>query len=1291
MKPFVVPALIALSFFLPAFRLAAQEKDKPIRALLVIGGCCHDYNAQRKIITEGVSTRANVEWVVSYDPDTGTQHKNPAYDNPDWAKGFDVIVHDECTAGVTDAPFIEQRVLKPHRDGLPAVVLHCAEHSYRSEGFPKDTPWFQFTGVGSTGHGPQQPIEVSYVDGEHPITRGLAGWKTINEELYNNVRLYDTAHALARGKQTVKNRRGQERTEDFVVAWTNLYQGKTRVFATTLGHNNQTVADSRYLDLVTRGLLWAVDKLDDKHLKPNKTEAKVQVERPAMPANRQKIAASLKAPEGFELTVFAAPTEVNYPTVVAATPTGELFVGIDEMGSLGRKAGRGRILRCADRDGDGIADEFKTFATMDHPRGLVWDGATNTLYVQHPPFLTAYTDANGDGVADRSEVLVKGTTNEKAQAERGADHTTNGMRLGIDGWLYIAMGDFGCTKAVGKDGTELTKYGGGVVRVRTDGSGLEEYTAGQRNIYDVAIDPLMNAFTRDNTNDGDGWDVRLSHIVPTANYGYPRLFKNFPGEFVQPLMELGGGSPCGSLYVKEPGLPDGTGDALFTVEWGRNAIMRHPLAPKGAGFEAKEQKWMDLPRGTDMDVDGQGRIYISSWANGGFDYSGPDVGYVVRLTPKGHTSAPLPDLKKASNDELVKQHLASPGTVLRLAAQREILRRGGPMFTSTLKDLAESDAPLDARAAAVFTLGQLRTGDLIDLARRAELREFVLRAVADRKDDPVAPVKAYAEALADANPRVRLVAAWAIGRLGAAQAAEALVTRLGDEDPLVAHVAVNSLVRLRAYDACDKVLDPSTPALVSGAARALAAMHETRVVELLAQKLATQKDATVRAAAYRALCRLAFREADWDGGWWGTRPDTSGPYYKLAEWEGTASVKDLLRAALASESPELLRDLVIDLKRNKVDLPEAAPVVAKLAQDDSPFRQVLLDLLGSKQRLGAEEVALLKPIALSAQESPALRGRALRLLAREVDNEGAMETVVEVLSSVIAAADARATTGNDLSAALAEIPREQRLGRRTDYFAKLAQSDDPARRELAYTFLLNIAQSRNDRGPARPAARRAIDAAWAQPAHSVALLRAIGRTRAAGYNDKIAALRADPRPEVAAAATNAAQQLGLGFSTGPTIAALGFDKTLATVTGTKGDAAKGAEWFTRLACANCHTVSADQPPKGPFLGGIATRYSRTELCESILKPGAKIAQGFETQWFKPAAGDVIEGFVSRESGDEVELRNVQGETIVLKKDAIQRRGKRDFSTMPEGLAANLTPGDLADLLAYLESLKGKQP
>jgi hypothetical protein len=80
----------------------AQEPPKPVRALLVIGGCCHDYASQKDILTKGVSERAHVEWTIAYDPDTTTRHKNPVYDNPDWAKGFDVVVHDECSSDVND-------------------------------------------------------------------------------------------------------------------------------------------------------------------------------------------------------------------------------------------------------------------------------------------------------------------------------------------------------------------------------------------------------------------------------------------------------------------------------------------------------------------------------------------------------------------------------------------------------------------------------------------------------------------------------------------------------------------------------------------------------------------------------------------------------------------------------------------------------------------------------------------------------------------------------------------------------------------------------------------------------------------------------------------------------------------------------------------------------------------------------------------------------------------------------------------------------------------------------------
>ncbi len=230
----------------------AADQVKPLKVLLITGGCCHDYAKQKDILKEGIEARAHAVVDIVYSADRSTKARFDIYEKSDWAKGYDVVIHDECSADVKEMPYV-RNILKAHQEGVPAVNLHCAMHCYRTG----TDDWFEFVGIHSTRHGRQEPIEVTYVDKEHPIAKGLEDWTTINEELYNNLRVFDTAHALARGKQG---------KDEYVVTWVNQY-GKTRVFNTTLGHNNETVADGRYLDLVTRGLLWSCDKLNETYLK----------------------------------------------------------------------------------------------------------------------------------------------------------------------------------------------------------------------------------------------------------------------------------------------------------------------------------------------------------------------------------------------------------------------------------------------------------------------------------------------------------------------------------------------------------------------------------------------------------------------------------------------------------------------------------------------------------------------------------------------------------------------------------------------------------------------------------------------------------------------------------------------------------------------------------------------------------------------------------------------------------------------------------------------------------------
>jgi putative heme-binding domain-containing protein len=259
--------------------------------------------------------------------------------------------------------------------------------------------------------------------------------------------------------------------------------------------------------------------------------------------------------------------------------------------------------------------------------------------------------------------------------------------------------------------------------------------------------------------------------------------------------------------------------------------------------------------------------------------------------------------------------------------------------------------------------------------------------------------------------------------------------------------------------------------------------------------------------------------------------------------------------------------------------------------------------------------------------------------------------------------------------------------------AELSAKGSAGSREVVLATLINLSESKLTKPDPRVRAEKIIDRTWNDPATVAPLLRAIGRTKAQRYGEQVRSRMKDADASVASAASYAASRLGIsadGAATKPreTIASIGYDKAIPLVAKLDGDPARGKELFTTQGCVACHTVSPEEPPKGPFLGGIATRYSRAELLESILKPSAKIAQGFDTQWFK-TKNDVLEGFVSRESGDEIELRNATGAVTVLKKDQVKQRGKRDTSMMPIELADKLSPQELASLIAYLESLKTK--
>jgi putative membrane-bound dehydrogenase-like protein len=1003
--------------------------------------------------------------------------------------------------------------------------------------------------------------------------------------------------------------------------------------------------------------------------------------------------AAPEAPDGFALTEFAGQPEVYAPACLTTTPSGVVYVGIDAAGSLGKQTGDGKIVRCVDTDGDGKADQFTEYATPEHPRGLVFDG--EKLYVLHPPKLSVYEDTDGDGKADQNRVLVSGISTEMNE-KRGADHTTNGINMGIDGWIYIVVGDFGFVKAEGTDGSTRQFKGGGIARVRPDGSHLQIFARGLRNPYDVAISPRLNLFTRGNTNDGDGWDVRLQHIMALGHHGYPSLYMNFNDEIVPPLTEYGGGSGTGALYVHEPGLPDTLSDTLLTADWGRNKVYRHQLKREGVSFAEKAQKsWMDLTRPTQLDTDARGRVYVASWGPVKFNPSDRHVGAVYRLRHAASEPIDVPDPAEASDRALVKQ-LAARSATLRRAVQRELLRRDlDGEVVDRIEQLAESDAPVYARIAALYTLKQRQGANanpfLVKLARQhADVRAFALRALAGQPDqlDNV-PSEVFIEALDDPRPRVRREAIIGLGRLKRKNTARALVAKLGS-DRLTRHLAVKALARIGAVKPLLTALDETSGRTYEGVLWALKLMHKPAVVDGLIEQLRETSNTARRKPILIALMRLHYKESPHTGGWWGTRPDTHGPYYDPEPWAQTDRIAKVLKRQLVN-SASLSAWLQKQLARHQIEIERSIDEWLKLARRNEAGRKLAVNALAQRDDVPRRAMKFFSAVARDAQAAPAVRVQAFEALRAHSDDKLA-KRVVRAAGALLQAGEA----GQDaLTQAVRDYTGQQSLANRLARIKALTDARDAATRQVGFAAMAQLAGHEKVNAAKREQIRQWLDDAWQNDQQRAALLRAIGAVRAEAFADRIRKRIEASGGELDAALTYAANRLGVDLSSqagqaggeATPIAGLDYNQMLDRVKATKGDAAVGARVFKRTGCINCHTVSPEQTPKGPDLTDIAARYSQNELIESIAKPNASIAQGFATVQFTLEDGSQKVGFVVEEGSDSVVIRNIAGVSSTLEKDRIKARKELDRSLMPPGLANTMTVKEFASLLTYLEKIE----
>jgi type 1 glutamine amidotransferase len=221
-----------------------------VKALIVSGGCCHDYSGEAKVMMDAIGRVLPVDWMVAVQGGRGTRGSMPVYDNPNWSRGFDIVVHNECLADVDDPAYI-RKITAGHRNGPPALVIHCSMHSYRAAAIDD---WREFLGVTSRRHTAAHPISVKITAKDHSVMKGFKeDWVTPVDELYVIEKLWPNAKALASAVSP-------EDQKEYPLAWINEYGGTTRVFGTTIGHGDDTWNDPVYQDLLARGFKWAVKR-----------------------------------------------------------------------------------------------------------------------------------------------------------------------------------------------------------------------------------------------------------------------------------------------------------------------------------------------------------------------------------------------------------------------------------------------------------------------------------------------------------------------------------------------------------------------------------------------------------------------------------------------------------------------------------------------------------------------------------------------------------------------------------------------------------------------------------------------------------------------------------------------------------------------------------------------------------------------------------------------------------------------------------------------------------------------
>ncbi len=947
-----------------------------------------------------------------------------------------------------------------------------------------------------------------------------------------------------------------------------------------------------------------------------------------------------KVPAGFAVTMFAREPLVRQPCSMAFDARGRLFVGMGPQYRDPKPDTPGdSVVLVLDTDGDGVADNTKTFATgFNAVQGLAWHG--RDLWVANAPDLTVVRDVDGDDQADEYVRVYTDLGN--------LEHGLHGLNWAPDGKLYMSKGNskgltqpgriapkpfrdlWGVTAPDGSpdfpepqtfhkgdyqhayhDPADDWGLDGGVLRCDDGGRNLEIVARGFRNPWDITPDSGFNWLGTDNDQTtGDRVFMPFSGAHFGWNHPWSAHWSDEPHPPTAPVSgPLFEGSGTGLIYYDAPQFPSAFRGVFFINDWLRKTtFVWRPkwdgalLRPAGGNWEPFVEGGRALFRPTDIEVGPDGALWVLGWSSGyGAEWKDGKLsneGRVFRIAWNEASSAKWNTPQRAhprfewSVAELVAD-FAGPLPIWRTDAQEELVRRGLAVKSSLEAELRGGRLTETQETWTAWTLGRIAPGD-------PEIAEFFTQALAS-------------ESAASLNMRIQAVRILAhrIREFGRVKALpEAVVAMLRSDEPRLRFAAVQAVLQARQRQLVPDVLT----------------------------LLAKESDRTTFYAGWQAV--------------------------------RTLSLPAELRTLLADPRGGVRRAAVLALLETH-DLKQEH--VLSLAKDGDPGTSAVVQLWLEKVAAGGE-TALVRGRALrNAPQSPVVSTSIISPVRNIQARSQAKYQIVA--GGLLPGAQVYTDRGYKLMQLPAALHGAD--------FIQTANEDDGSHGDAWLTCEALL--------PTRVSV--AVDVRMPQPPRWVRehFQRTDRRLVTDDFTAQLYSRDYSHGPIELGGNTDDGKAGGKGnylvvlepLPLAPPLQPTTIDKTIALLE--KGDVTRGEVLFKHrggAGCIKCHSLDETRNGFGPNLSSIGLRAATRHVVQSILEPNAIVTEGFNMQIIVTDDGKAQSGVLLEESGLSVTLGLTTGDRVTIRKSAIEERKSERISAMPS-FAPLLTPQHVADLTAFL--------